>query len=87
VHSPLSLEETRTQIADYIRYYNEERLHSAIGYVAPKDKLDAGTSRFAQSEIKNLKRPERPESKSGWRKNVAPPSTIQCRHLGAPLTH
>jgi hypothetical protein len=25
--------------------------------------------------------------KSGWRKNVAPPSTIQCRHLGAPLTH
>ena len=36
----LSLEEARTQIADYIRYYNEERLHSSIGYVAPKDKLE-----------------------------------------------
>jgi transposase InsO family protein len=36
----LSLEEARVQIADYIRYYNEERLHSSIGYVAPKDKLD-----------------------------------------------
>jgi len=36
----LSLDESRTQIADYIRYYNEERLHSAIGYIAPKDKLD-----------------------------------------------
>ena len=36
----LSLDESRTQIADYIRYYNEERLHSSIGYVAPKDKLD-----------------------------------------------
>ncbi len=36
----LSLEEARTQIADYIRYYNEERLHSAIGYVAPKAKLE-----------------------------------------------
>jgi transposase InsO family protein len=35
----LSLDEARTQIADYIRYYNDERLHSAIGYIAPKDKL------------------------------------------------
>jgi putative transposase len=36
----LSLEESRVQIADYIRHYNDERLHSSIGYVAPKDKLD-----------------------------------------------
>ncbi len=36
----LSLDEARTQIADYIRYYNDERLHSAIGYVAPRAKLD-----------------------------------------------
>ena len=36
----LSLAEARTQIADYIRYYNDERLHSSIGYVAPKDKLE-----------------------------------------------
>jgi transposase InsO family protein len=28
----LSLDEARTQIADYIRYYNDERLHSSIGY-------------------------------------------------------
>jgi hypothetical protein len=36
----LSLEEARTQIADYIRHYNEERLHSAIGFIAPKDKFE-----------------------------------------------
>ncbi|MDD2558147.1 MAG: integrase core domain-containing protein [Desulfuromonas sp.] len=36
----LSLEESRAQIADYILYYNNERLHSSIGYVAPKDKLE-----------------------------------------------
>jgi transposase InsO family protein len=36
----LSLEEARTQIADYIRHYNNKRLHSAIGYIAPKDKLE-----------------------------------------------
>ena len=36
----LSLDEARTQIADYIRCYKGERLHSVIGYVAPKAKLD-----------------------------------------------
>jgi len=25
------------QIVDYIRYYNEGRLHSSIGHVVPKD--------------------------------------------------
>ncbi|MDA3831811.1 MAG: transposase [Spirochaetales bacterium] len=36
----LSLEERRAQIADYVCYYNDVRLHSSIGYVAPKSKLD-----------------------------------------------
>jgi len=35
----LSLEDARNQLADYIRFYNDERLHSAIGYIAPNDKL------------------------------------------------
>jgi transposase InsO family protein len=26
-------------VADFVRYYNDERLHSAIGYVTPKDQL------------------------------------------------
>ncbi|MCG8345035.1 MAG: IS3 family transposase [Chlorobiales bacterium] len=36
----LSLEDARNQIDGYIRFYNNERLHSAIGYIAPKDKLE-----------------------------------------------
>jgi len=35
----LSLVESRRQIAEYVGYYNEERLHSAIGDIASKDKL------------------------------------------------
>jgi len=31
--------EAERVIAEYIRYYNEERLNSAIGYIAPADKL------------------------------------------------
>ncbi len=37
---PLSLDDARKQVTEYICYYNDERLHSAIGYVAPKAKLE-----------------------------------------------
>jgi len=37
---PLSLVEARDQIADCILYYNDERLHSSLGYIAPKVKLE-----------------------------------------------
>ena len=38
--TPLSLEETRRVVSEYVGYYNTTRLHSAIGYVAPLDKLE-----------------------------------------------
>jgi putative transposase len=37
---PLSLDEARRIVADYITHYNEVRLHSAVGYVTPKDMLE-----------------------------------------------
>jgi putative transposase len=37
--TPLSLEDARRLVANYVLRYNEERLHSAIGYVTPADKL------------------------------------------------
>jgi putative transposase len=37
---PLSLDDARRLVADYVVYYNTVRLHSAIGYITPKDKLD-----------------------------------------------
>ena len=33
------LESAKNRISYYVTYYNETRLHSAIGYVAPLDKL------------------------------------------------
>ena len=39
VNVPLSLEDARRIVADYVTHYNEVRLHSAVGYVTPKDKL------------------------------------------------
>lgn len=37
--TPLSLEDARRVIGKWVRYYNQVRLHSAIGYIAPADKL------------------------------------------------
>ncbi len=38
--TPLSLEDARRLVAGFVDHYNQERLHSAIGYVTPKDKLE-----------------------------------------------
>ena len=38
--TPLSLEEARRIVAGFVEYYNTERLHSAIGYIAPKAMLE-----------------------------------------------
>ena len=37
---PLSLDEARRLVAEYITHYNAVRLHSAIGYITPKDMLE-----------------------------------------------
>jgi transposase InsO family protein len=36
---PLSLEDARRLVADFVAYYNDVRLHSAIGYITPTDRL------------------------------------------------
>jgi hypothetical protein len=38
--TPLSLEDARRLVGEYVAHYNEVRLHSAIGYVTPKDKFE-----------------------------------------------
>nr|WP_320011984.1 integrase core domain-containing protein [uncultured Desulfobulbus sp.] len=64
----LSVEESRNHIADYIGYYNEKRLHSSIGYIAPKDKLEGRDEQIfkerdrkleAAREIRKQKRQEK----------------------------
>ena len=38
--TPLSLEDARRIVTEFVIHYNNERLHSAIGYITPEDKLD-----------------------------------------------
>ena len=37
--TPLSLEEAKRVVVEFVGYYNNHRLHSAIGYVTPNDML------------------------------------------------
>ena len=37
--TPLSLDDARRLVAEYVTHYNTVRLHSSIGFVAPADKL------------------------------------------------
>lgn len=40
VQTPLNLDDARRLVTDYVTHYNTVRLHSAIGYVTPQDRLD-----------------------------------------------
>ncbi len=50
----LSLEDARNQIDGYISFYNNERLHSAIGYIAPKDKLEGQDTQIFKERDQKL---------------------------------
>ena len=58
--TPLSLDDARHSVSDYVTHYNEVRLHSAVGYVTPKDKLEGReTEIFAQRDRKLAEARER----------------------------
>ena len=40
VNTPLSLPDAQRLVTDFVDHYNNRRLHSAIGYITPKDKLE-----------------------------------------------
>jgi putative transposase len=74
VKTPLSLEDARRLVAEFVAYYNTVRLHSAIAYIAPADKLAgcaeaiwaarrqklaaADARRRAKAEAKELDQPQ-----------------------------
>jgi putative transposase len=60
VKVPLSLEEARRIVAEFVAYYNDVRLHSAIGYIAPSDRLASRHSAiFAERDRKLIEARER----------------------------
>ncbi len=52
--TPLSLEEARCQLTEYVAHYNEVRLHSGIDYLTPKDKLEGRAEQILQARDRKL---------------------------------
>ncbi len=72
--TPLCLDDARRIVAGYVEHYNTVRLHSAIGYVTPADKL-AGREKliFAQRDRKLAEaRERRRQARRGEADIVAP---------------
>jgi putative transposase len=60
VQVPLALDDSRRLVTDYVTHYNEVRLHSAIGYLTPKDKLEGRAPQiFAERDRKLAEARER----------------------------
>ena len=52
--TPLCLEDARRLVAGYVQHYNTVRLHSAIGYVTPADKLAGKEQQIFQQRDQKL---------------------------------
>jgi putative transposase len=73
--TPLNLDDARRLVEDYVQHYNTVRLHSAIGYVTPADKL-AGREKeiFAKRDAKlAAAREQRQQRRAGA--SVSPATT------------
>ena len=52
--TPLDLAEAKRIVGDFIEYYNNTRLHSAIGFIAPKDRMEGRQTIIHQQRDKKL---------------------------------
>jgi len=49
-----TLDEARRAVADFVAQYNTRRLHSAIGYVTPRDKLEGRAEAIHEARDRKL---------------------------------
>lgn len=52
--TPLNLDQAKEVVAQFVDHYNQVRLHSAIGYVAPKDRLENRQEEIFKSRDQKL---------------------------------
>jgi len=67
-----TVDDARQVVTDYVKHYNEARLHSAIGYITPYTKLAGQEEVFAARDAKlESARETRRLRRAAARENVA----------------
>ena len=66
---PGSLDEARTQVQAYVDHYNHVRLHSAIDYLTPADKLNGMGPMILEQRDQKLEQARAPTTEPGRRKS------------------
>ena len=75
---PLSLEEARRLVAQFVQHYNHARLHSALGYVTPADRLAGRQAAIFAARDKKLAADR--ERRAAQRKELALPTENAQHH-------
>jgi len=63
--TPLSLDDARTVVSEFVAHYNDQRLHSAIGYITPADKLNGRAEVIVENRLLKLQA-AREQRKQFW---------------------
>lgn len=91
VQVPLSQKDARRIVTDYVTHYNDTRLHGAIGYITPKDKLEGRDEQiFAERDRKLIEARERRRqlrsSRSQCQPSVTPGPAVDFAAVRAAVT-
>lgn len=70
--TPISLEDAQRMIDRFVHHYNNVRLHSAIGYIAPMDKLNGREKEIFEERDRKLQlaRDRRAQARERQRANI-----------------
>ena len=76
---PLCLDDAERLIAQYVAVYNEQRLHSSLGYVTPKDMLEGRQAAIHAERDRKLEEAARKREASAKKTTENPISPSSLR--------
>jgi len=79
--TPLSLDDAKRSVTEFVTHYNDVRLHSAIGYITPKDKLEGRAEQIQDERDRKLTeaRERRALQRRGLATDARPNTTMPTR--------
>jgi transposase InsO family protein len=80
--APSTLEEARRVVAAFVAYYNQQRLHSAIGFITPADML-AGRAEAIWTARDQKLEAARARRRAAWQQDAPQPSAERQSALAA----